>query len=77
MAAASWMAAAVAFHRLVWYWSLCGVDVKAEGVWRRDEGRAAAEANVRWEEEFMTLRKAGCWRRAFRARAVARIVKRV
>ena len=74
------MAAAVAFHRLVWYWSLCGVDAKAEGVWRRVEGRAeVAEANVRdeEEEEFMTLRKAGCWRRALRARAVARIVKRV
>ena len=41
------MAAAVAFHRLVWYWTLCGVDAKAEGVWRREEGRAAAEANVR------------------------------
>ena len=72
------MADAVAFHRLVWYCDVRGVlDAKAEGVWRRVEGRAAAEANVRWEVEFMTLRRAGCWRRALRAMAVARIVKRV
>ena len=62
------MAAAVAFHRRDWY---CTVRGAALRVWRRVEGRAE-EANVRRD----AVRR-GCWRRALRARAVARIVKRM
>lgn len=67
-AAASWIAAAVAFHRRVCSCTVRGASLDV--VARRVEGKAE-EAKVRREVD-----RRDCWRRALRARAVARIVKR-